>query len=379
MLIHPQFDPIAFHVGTIAVSWYALSYFVAIMTCWLLAYYRIRSGLSKLGTVQQLNDCAFYMILAVVLGGRLGYVLFYNPVHYLTHPLEIFTAWKGGGMSFHGGLIAVVFTALYLVKKHRKNWWEGTDFLASFTAIGLMIGRIANFINGELWGRPADPNLPWAMVFPRAGDMIPRHPVQLYHAALEGLALFIILWVYCRKPRPVGAASALFLIGYGSFRFLTEFFREPDKGVFGISYTPTLGLWLSIPVIVLSAFTIWQGYRRVSPLLGILGMFFFGYGMFRLMVEFFRAPERGGIFGAENFINIGQCLTLPMIALGIFLLWVIRTRHVGLAQRIRAVLALDFSDDGNRPVLDCNAPSPKKTDHEKTPDASSPPQTPRRD
>jgi len=379
MLIHPQFDPIAFHIGTAAVSWYALSYFVALMLCWLLAHYRIRSGLSDLCTAHQINDCAFYLILAVVLGGRLGYVLFYNPVHYLTHPLEIFTAWRGGGMSFHGGFIAVVFMALYLVKKHRKNWWQATDFLASFAPIGLMIGRIANFINGELWGRPADPDLPWAMVFPRAGDMIPRHPVQLYHAALEGLALFVILWFYCRKPRPVGAASGLFLIGYGSFRFLTEFFREPDKGVFGLSYTVTLGQWLSVPVIALSAFVIWRGYQKASPLLAILGMFFFGYGMFRLMVEFFRAPERGGLFAAENFINIGQCLTIPMIGLGLFLFWVIRTRHVGMAQRIRAVLALDFSDDGKQPVLDCDAPSLGKMDHEKTPNTSSTPSTSQHD
>ncbi|MDR1647069.1 MAG: prolipoprotein diacylglyceryl transferase [Zoogloeaceae bacterium] len=348
MLIHPQFDPIAFHLGDIAVPWYGLAYFSAFLVCWGLAHYRIHAGLSHLASHAQINDCAFYIFLAVVAGGRLGYALFYNPVFYLTHPLEIL-ATKQGGMSFHGGFFAVIFMTLWLVKKHQRNWWQATDFLAPIVPFGLMLGRIGNFINGELWGRPADPNLPWAMVFPGA-DALPRHPVQLYHAALEGLALFLLLWWYCRKPRPTGAASGLFLIGYGIFRLFTEFFREPDRGIFGQSYNVTLGQWLSLPLIVAAtALIVWASRRRSST--GVIcGMFFFGYGVFRLLVEFFRAPERGGLFGTESFINIGQCLSFPMIALGVFLFWLAHTRHQGFARRVRAVLNLDFSARSLQPL-----------------------------
>ncbi|MDR2164284.1 MAG: prolipoprotein diacylglyceryl transferase [Zoogloeaceae bacterium] len=341
MLIHPQFDPVAFRLGFVAMSWYGLMYCLAFLSCWGLAHYRIKKGLSALCTAYEINDSAFHIFLAVVVGGRLGYVLFYNPAHYLAHPLEIFATWQGG-MSFHGGFLAVTFTTLYLVRKHHKNWWQATDFLAPIVPFGLMLGRVGNFINGELWGRPADPGLPWAMIFPRAGDTLPRHPVQLYHAGLEGLALFALLWFYCRRERPTGSASGFFLIGYGCFRVFAEFFREPDRGILAQSYPVTLGQWLSLPLIALGVFLVWLGLRKTRPAVVIPGAFFLGYGVFRVLVEFFRAPEHGGIFSAASTVSIGQCLSIPMIVLGVFLVWVAHIRHAGVASRVWALLNLDY-------------------------------------
>ena len=262
MLLHPQFDPVAFSLGPLSVRWYGLMYLVAFVQFILLGRYRIRTRPSLL-TVEQLDDLLFYGMLGVILGGRLGQVLFYEPAYYLAHPLEILAVWKGG-MSFHGGFLGVLAAMGLWSRKHRIAWFDVTDFIAPLVPLGLAAGRIGNFINGELWGRVADPSLPWAMIFPQAGDMQPRHPSQLYHVGLEGLALFTILWIFSSRPRPRSAVSGVFLIGYGTFRFVTEFFREPDHGIFGQSYTVSMGQWLSLPMVAIGIAMLVMAYRRKS-------------------------------------------------------------------------------------------------------------------
>ena len=248
MLVHPQFDPVAFSLGPLSVRWYGLMYLVAFVQFIWLGRRRIRSRPSIL-TVEQLDDLLFYGMLGVIVGGRMGQVLFYEPAYFLANPLEIVAVWKGG-MSFHGGFLGVLIAMALWARKFRLNWLDLTDFIAPLVPLGLAAGRLGNFINGELWGRVTDASLPWAMVFPQSGDMLPRHPSQLYHIGLEGLALFCILWFYTARPRPRGAASGVFLIGYGAFRFITEYFREPDHGIFGQSYTISMGQWLSLPMIL---------------------------------------------------------------------------------------------------------------------------------
>jgi phosphatidylglycerol---prolipoprotein diacylglyceryl transferase len=260
MLLHPQFDPVAFSLGPLAIRWYGLMYLVAFVQFILLGRYRIRTRPGLL-TVEQLDDLLFYGMLGVILGGRLGQVLFYEPGYYLAHPLEILAVWKGG-MSFHGGFLGVLAATGLWSRKHRIAWFDITDFIAPLVPLGLGAGRIGNFINGELWGRVADPSLPWAMIFPQAGDMQPRHPSQLYHVGLEGVALFAILWLFSSRPRPRSAVSGVFLIGYGAFRFVTEFFREPDHGIFGQSYTVSMGQWLSLPMVLAGLLLVVLAYRK---------------------------------------------------------------------------------------------------------------------
>jgi phosphatidylglycerol:prolipoprotein diacylglycerol transferase len=244
------------------VRWYGLMYLVAFVQFILLGRYRIRTR-PGLMTVTQLDDLLFYGMLGVIVGGRLGQVLFYEPGHYLANPAEILAVWKGG-MSFHGGFLGVLVAMGLWSRKHRIAWLDVTDFIAPLVPLGLAAGRIGNFINGELWGRVADANLPWAMMFPQSGDMQPRHPSQLYHVGLEGIALFVILWLYASTPRPRGATSGVFLIGYGSFRFVTEFFREPDHGIFGQSYVVSMGQWLSLPMVLIGIAMLALAYRRKS-------------------------------------------------------------------------------------------------------------------
>lgn len=260
MLLHPQFDPVAFSIGPLAIRWYGLMYLLAFGQFLLLGRWLIRHGNARM-TVEQLDDLLFYGMLGVIVGGRLGQVLFYEPAYYLAHPLEIVAVWRGG-MSFHGGFIGVLVAMTLWARKHDKAWLDVTDFIAPLVPLGLAAGRVGNFINGELWGRVADPSLPWAMVFPQAGDVEPRHPSQLYHVGLEGLALFAILWLYSRQQRPRGAASGVFLIGYGTFRFVTEFFREPDHGIFGQSYTVSMGQWLSLPMVAAGVALLLLAYRK---------------------------------------------------------------------------------------------------------------------
>ena len=264
MLIHPQFDPVAVKLGPLSIHWYGVMYLLAFLQFWWLGRRRIRTHAQLVTdgwTVEQLDDLLFYGVLGVILGGRLGEILFYAPGYYLSHPLEIFAVWKGG-MSFHGGFLGVLAAMLFASWKMKRSWLAITDFIAPLVPLGQAIGRIGNFINGELWGRVSDPSLPWAMVFPQAGDLQPRHPSQLYQAGLEGLLLFVILWVFSSKPRPRGAVSGVFLIGYGGFRFIAEYFRQPDAGIFGISEVVSMGQWLSLPMILAGIAMIFQAYRR---------------------------------------------------------------------------------------------------------------------
>jgi phosphatidylglycerol---prolipoprotein diacylglyceryl transferase len=244
VLVHPNFDPIAIQLGPLAVRWYGLMYLVAFGFLWWLGRVRIRRGRAPV-TREQFDDLIFLGVLGTILGGRLGYVLFYKPGYYLAHPLEIFAIWQGG-MSFHGGMLGVLAAAAFYAWKHRIDWWRLMDFVAPCVPTGLAAGRLGNFINGELWGRPTD--LPWGMVFRGAGDL-PRHPSQLYQFALEGLLLFVLLWWYASRPRARGAVSAMFLVGYGAFRFVAEFAREPDDFLGLLALGLSMGQWLSLPMI----------------------------------------------------------------------------------------------------------------------------------
>src|SRR5215475_1097043 len=245
MLVHPQFDPVAIHVGPVAVRWYGLMYLAGFVLFVVLGKYRARQNLLTGWHPRDVDDMLFYGVFGVILGGRLGYVLFYKPGYYFTHPLEILALWQGG-MSFHGGFLGVLVAVWWVARKHGLRWLEVTDFLAPLAPLAFAAGRLGNFINGELWGRVSD--VPWAMVFRGAGPL-PRHPSQLYQFALEGVALFAILWLYSSKPRPTGAVSAVFLIGYGVFRFAVEFFREPDDFLGLLALGLSMGQWLSVPMI----------------------------------------------------------------------------------------------------------------------------------
>ena len=247
MLVHPQFDPVAIALGPLAVRWYGLMYLIGFVMFIVLGRRRAAQFPERGFTAQSLDDLLFYGVLGVIIGGRLGQVLFYEPGHYLRHPMEILAVWKGG-MSFHGGFLGVLAAMALYGRKTGKTFFEVTDFIAPLVPLGLAAGRIGNFINGELWGRVADASLPWAMVFPQV-DAQPRHPSQLYQFGLEGIGLFALLWWYSSRPRPRRAVSGMFLVGYGAFRFLAEFFREPDAGIFGLSYTVSMGQWLSLPMI----------------------------------------------------------------------------------------------------------------------------------
>lgn len=264
MLVHPQFDPVALSLGPLKVHWYGLMYLLAFVQFWWLGKQRMAARPELGMTEAGLDDLMFYGVLGVVLGGRLGEVLFYQPGYYFAHPAEIIAVWKGG-MSFHGGFLGVLIAMLVWSRKHTASWLSTIDFVAPLVPLGLMFGRVGNFINGELWGRIANPDLPWAMIFPQAMDgNTPRHPSQLYQALGEGLLLFIILWLFARKPRPVGAVSAVFLIGYGAFRFIAEYFREPDDGIFGFSTVISMGQWLSLPMILAGAILLAWATRKKS-------------------------------------------------------------------------------------------------------------------
>jgi phosphatidylglycerol---prolipoprotein diacylglyceryl transferase len=249
MLQFPNFDPIAIKLGPIAIHWYGLMYLTAFGSAWLLGRWRIKHQKTKM-TMRDLEDIIFYGVLAVVAGGRLGYVLFYKPAYYLAHPLEIFYLWEGG-MSFHGGLLGVTLMMIWLARSRKYPLLMVSDFVSPLIPLGLAAGRLGNFINGELWGRPS--TMPWAMVFPQSGDGVARHPSQLYQLGLEGLALFAIVWWFANKPRPMGQISAVFLMGYGFFRFMAEFAREPDNFLGLLAAGLTMGQWLSLPMIFAGA------------------------------------------------------------------------------------------------------------------------------
>jgi phosphatidylglycerol:prolipoprotein diacylglycerol transferase len=246
MLIHPNFDPIALQLGPIAIRWYGLMYLTAFAIVIFLGRYRIRNQPWLSITSRDLDDMLFYGVLGVVLGGRLGYIFFYKPLEYLHDPIRIFFVWEGG-MSFHGGFLGVVIAMMWFARSHGKRWLQVTDFIAPLCPLGLGAGRIGNFINAELWGRPSD--VPWAMVFPQV-DGLARHPSQLYEFFLEGLVLFALVWLYSRRWRPLGAVSGVFLVGYGVLRFTVEFTREPDSFLGLLPLDLSMGQWLSLPMIV---------------------------------------------------------------------------------------------------------------------------------
>jgi len=247
MFVHPQFDPVAIQLGPLAIRWYGLMYLVAFVAGILLGRLRIKQRPDLGWSYKDLDDLLFYCVIGVVLGGRLGYVLFYKLTEYLHDPIKIFYVWEGG-MSFHGGFLGVILAMLWFARRCKRHWFAVTDFLAPLVPLGLGAGRIGNFINGELWGRAT--NVSWGMIFPTAGDGQPRHPSQLYEAGLEGVLLFAIIWGFSRKPRPMGAVSALFLISYGVLRFLVEFTRQPDAFLVDLPMGWSMGQWLSLPMIV---------------------------------------------------------------------------------------------------------------------------------
>ena len=250
MFIHPEFDPVAIHLGSFGVHWYGLMYLTGFMAFLGLGRLRIANQPWRGWTNEMLDDALFFGALGVILGGRLGYVMFYQATYYMHHPLEIFAVWQGG-MSFHGGFLGVLTAMLFFSRKYKtQSWLNIMDFVAPLVPIGLGAGRLGNFINGELWGRATNAN--WGMVFPKV-DHVARHPSQLYEFGLEGIVLFAILWIYSSKPRPTGAVSALFLMGYGSFRFLAEYTREPDSYLGLLQLGFSMGQWLSLPMILLGA------------------------------------------------------------------------------------------------------------------------------
>ena len=260
MLVHPQFDPIALHVGPVAVRWYGLMYLAGFVLFVVLGRWRARQSMYADWKPSDIDDMLFLGVFGVILGGRLGYVLFYKPLYYLAHPLEIFEVWHGG-MSFHGGFLGVLLALVFFARRRGRSLLDVTDFVAPLCPLGLAAGRLGNFINAELVGRPTEG--PWAMIFPQI-DNVPRHPSQLYEFGLEGLLLFALLWLYASRPRPRGAVSGLFLAGYGTFRFIAEFAREPDNFLGFLAMGLTMGQWLSLPMIVAGVVMMTWGYRRTS-------------------------------------------------------------------------------------------------------------------
>jgi phosphatidylglycerol:prolipoprotein diacylglycerol transferase len=249
MLTYPKIDPVAIALGPVSIHWYGLMYLGAFLAFLWLGKRRALTQPWHGLTPQHVDDLLFYGVLGVILGGRLGQVLFYEPGYYLAHPFDILAVWKGG-MSFHGGFLGVLVAMGLYAKKHGLGFWQLTDFIAPMVPIGLGLGRIGNFINGELWGRAASAEFPWGMVFPHV-DGLARHPSQLYQAFGEGLLLWALLWWFSAQQRPCRQVSALFLIGYGVARWIGEYFREPDHGIFGVSYVVSMGQWLSLPMIVI--------------------------------------------------------------------------------------------------------------------------------
>ena len=254
MLVHPQFDPIALQLGPVGIHWYGLTYLAAFGLFLGLATLRTRQPqYAQAGwTRRDVEDMLFYGVLGVVIGGRLGYALFYKPGYYAAHPLEVAMVWKGG-MSFHGGLLGVLGALALYARKRGRPFLEVMDLIAPCVPLGLASGRVGNFINGELWGRAADPSLPWAMIFPQSGTTIARHPSQLYQVALEGVLLFVLLWLYARRPRELGQVSGAFLVGYGVLRFIAEYFREPDGFLGPLALGLSMGQWLCVPMVLAGA------------------------------------------------------------------------------------------------------------------------------
>ncbi len=257
-MYHPQIDPVAFAVGPLQVRWYGLMYLLGFLAAWWLGTVRAKRPGSGWNP-QELPDLITFCALGLLVGARLGYVLFYDFAAFVVQPLEILKIWKGG-MSFHGGFLGVMIGIWLFALKTKRGFFQVADFLAPLAPIGLGAGRIGNFINGELWGRVTD--VPWAMVFadPGAG-FLPRHPSQLYQAFCEGLVLFLVLWFFSAKPRPTMAVSGVFALGYGIVRFLMEFFRQPDAHLGFVAFDwMSMGQVLSLPMIAFGGVLLWLAY-----------------------------------------------------------------------------------------------------------------------
>ncbi len=270
MLIHPLPDPIAIALGPFAVRWYGLMYLLAFVSFMALGRVRVKQPhIAAAGwRNEDVDDMLFYGVLGVVIGGRLGEVLFYHPAYYLANPSEIIAVWKGG-MSFHGGFLGVLAAMALWSRRRGRRLMETMDFIAPLVPLGYAAGRIGNFINAELPGRVADASLPWAMIWPNV-DQLPRHPSPLYQALVDGVLLFIVLWLYARKQRPMMAVSGVFAAGYGCARFFTEYFRTPDYEVQFGSLTLSAGQMLSLPMVVLGLALLLLAYRsdKQRPLEG---------------------------------------------------------------------------------------------------------------
>ena len=257
-MIYPTIDPVALSLGPIQIHWYGLMYLLGFSGAWWLG--RLRA--ERFGwTTVEVEDLLFYGAIGVIVGGRLGYSLFYDLPALIDNPLNLFKVWQGG-MSFHGGLLGVVIAFGFFARATGKSYFSISDFIVPMVPVGLFFGRIGNFINGELWGKVSD--VPWAMIFPNAGPLT-RHPSQLYEAMLEGVLLFLILWIYSAKPKPPGAVSGLFLLGYGFFRFVVEFVRVPDQQYgYLLLDLITMGQILSLPMIVIGLFITVRAFQSVK-------------------------------------------------------------------------------------------------------------------
>jgi len=252
----PVIDPVIFSIGPVSLRWYGTMYLIGFLAAMFMAN-KAADRSNGSWTREQVSDLLFYGFLGVILGGRVGYVLFYQFDYFLSDPLYLFQIWQGG-MSFHGGLLGVILAIFIFARKTQKNFLEVGDFVAPLVPIGLGMGRLGNFINAELWGRQTD--VSWAMVFPTDPLQVPRHPSQLYEFALEGVVLFAILYIISRKTRSLGLASGAFLIGYGIFRSIVEFFREPDAHL-GLYFSfISKGQILSIPMVLVGILIIYLGY-----------------------------------------------------------------------------------------------------------------------
>ncbi len=270
VLVFPDFSPVLLQLGPLAIRWYALAYIVALLIGWR-AMRRIAARAPVVATPLQVDDFLTWATLGVVLGGRLGYVLFYQPTLYLAHPAAIAQLWHGG-MSFHGGMLGVVVALVLYTRRQRLSLLGFADRLAVVVPIGLGLGRVANFINGELWGRPAPPSLPWAMIFPRVDD-IPRHPSELYEALLEGVLLLgAMLLLAARRPvrERAGLLTGCFLLGYAALRAFAEHFRQPDSFLNYLAFGTTMGQLLCIPMAVAGLGLIL--YARSGPVLAPLAV-----------------------------------------------------------------------------------------------------------
>jgi len=261
MLKYPQIDPVAVSIGPLKVHWYGLMYLIGFATAWFLGTRRATKPWSPIKP-EQMGDLIFYCAMGVVLGGRFGYVFFYNFDRFLDDPLWLFMVWEGG-MSFHGGLIGVILAMFWFGRQLGRTFFEISDFVAPLVPVGLGMGRLGNFIGGELWGRQTD--VAWAMIFPRDPEQLLRHPSQLYQFALEGVALFAVLWWFSSRQRPKMAISGLFLLCYGAFRIIVEFFRQPDEHLGYLAWNwLTMGQLLSLPMVIIGVAMMVWAYKMNS-------------------------------------------------------------------------------------------------------------------